>query len=250
MKIPLITSGCTVPLSKFWSSVLIFHDKPHILNKKIAGVTQLYFYEVVKTDLKDISDYFTYSTIIYEIRKLSELTKENLHDVIANILIPFDKNLELCERDVKYFADCTSKLFISLRVLIPKSTSCKKCVEVVILNREENIATIYGVEDQRKCAITPGFPYHLEWLISGHVRITVDDFEDAETPSASWLADKVFSKIMKWCTSELDTKPQGSLGLICLEKYVKIYQTLRDKYGKKLIAVSVLGLALKKNFLK
>ncbi|KRT85599.1 hypothetical protein AMK59_2716 [Oryctes borbonicus] len=238
MKIPLITSGCTVPLDKFWLSTLVYHDRPNLLNKKISGITQLYFYEVDLSNINNITQLFTYSAIIYEVRKLSELTRDTLRNLILDILQPHDKNLKLKDVDRTCFNSVNNKkIFISLRILIPRNASSKKCVEIAILNKKAHKITFIAVEEEKNNLIAPPFPYHFEWITSGHVRITVDNFEDADTPNAEWLVGKVFPKIINWTLNEPDQKSQLSLSLIPLERYCELYQKLKAKYGKAMTEI-------------
>ncbi|KAI4460872.1 hypothetical protein MML48_5g00021167 [Holotrichia oblita] len=157
-KIPLITSGCTIDIDKFWISALIYHDRPNLLNKKLSGIIQSYFYEFNTEKIKDVTEYLTRSAIIYEVQEENKL-------------------------------------------------------------------------------IAPGFPYHFEWLTSGHIRIAVNNFEDADTANAEWLVEKVFPKIISWASNELVDKSQVSLSSICLEKYVELYQKLKKKYGKAMTEI-------------
>lgn len=237
MKIPLITSGSTIHLDKFWISALIYHDRPNLLNKKLSGMIQSHFYEFHAEKIKDVTELLTYSAIIYEARKLSELTNDSLQNLIIDILLPHDKNLKLHEIDRSHFSSTTNKIFLSLRVLIPKNSANKKCVEIVVIDPNKYKLTFFAVQEKGNNLIAPGFPYHFEWLNSGHIRIAVDNFEDADTANAEWLVDKVFPKIISWASNELVDKSEVSLSSICLEKYVELYQKLKMKYGKAMTEV-------------
>ncbi|XP_022918113.2 probable tRNA (uracil-O(2)-)-methyltransferase [Onthophagus taurus] len=235
MDIPLITSGCTVSLDKYWESVMVYHNRPQLVNKKLMGVTQASFYSV-QSSLTNLLEFLTCSAILYETMKLPQLTKINICNLINDILKPYDKNLVLTKIDLNDFNSSTSGIFISLRIVIPKLSIHKKCVEIVVLNKNKNIASfIAGMESNVN--IAPNFLYNLELMSSNHVRCTVNNFEDADTNSANWLVDKLFMKLIKWAQEELKEPPQESVKLISMDAYSDLYVNLKEKYGKDMVKI-------------
>lgn len=239
MFLPLATSGSLMAPQNFWNAVLLYHEKPYVVNKKIVGVLQFYFYEVEFNSavMKNINELFSVASILYELRKLKNLNHENLADVILNLLVPYDKNISLKEIDVDCFKDRQNGTFVSVRVLIPRSNNSEKCLEIVTLDRSNDTATFTAVSDS-KLLVAPPFQYKIELMNSGHMRIVIETFEDAETSSAAWLADKLFSKLITWaCNYDPSFATPPSLTLISVDKYSMLYKQLKDKYGQKMIKV-------------
>lgn len=239
MFLPLATSGSLVPQQNFWNAVLLYHEKPYVVNKRIVGVLQFYFYEVKfnSVAVRNIHELFNVTAILYEMKKIASLNHENLGDLILNLLLPYDKHVSLKEIDVDCFLNKLNGIFVSVRVLIPRSNS-EKCLEIVILDKTNDTATFTAVT-RSKMLIAPPFQYKIELMNSGHMRIVIELFDDAETSSAAWLADKLFPKLLTWaCNYDPSFTTPPSLTLISVDKYSMLYKQLKDKYGQKMIEVS------------
>ncbi|GLV32377.1 uncharacterized protein CBL_00914 [Carabus blaptoides fortunei] len=110
----------------------------------------------------------------------------------------------------------------------------KKCVECVILDKENNIATFIAISDCTKIALSPNFAFDIELDKGKLMKISVNDIEIAEEKASAWLADILFPKLLAW-TEIRDTPVQKSLALIAVDKYCQLYQDLKLKYGENIV---------------
>lgn len=242
--IPLATSGSKIPLEKFWNVVLLYHNRPHLINRRLTGALTICFFKAnfdTKT-IKRLSELFTRPALLYEIRKLKEISKECVtRDLIESILKVHDKNVELTETTVddfmKSFDD--ESVYISVRILYPRQSCYEKTVEIVTLDKKSKLATFLAVTEFDKKSLAPVFPYDIHRDSNESLRICVDVFDNAEDASADWLVDELFPKLLKWAENyDSKCEIQQSLSLIAIEKYVDLYHNLKVKYGENLVTVS------------
>lgn len=235
--LPLATSGTIISTYNFWNAVLLYHDRPQVVNRKIIGVSQSFIYRIEfhSTSVK-IKDLLTHAGLLYEVRKITELNQSNSFNLIKGILEPYDKTVIITEVTEEFLKQNSEDIFISARKLLPKQSN-NFCIELVLFDKDNNLVTFLAAEDGKNISAPP-FPYHVEIMSTGHVRLLVDNFEDAETSSAEWLVDKLFLKLIKWAeeySSEAITDP--SLKLVDIEEYSQLYKNLKDKYGQKMVLI-------------
>ncbi|KAJ8976260.1 hypothetical protein NQ317_000822 [Molorchus minor] len=232
--IPLATSSTSLTPPEFWESVLLYHCRPHLVNRNLIAVSQVLFYKITFNSFKTIahvSELFTRSSILYEVRKLKELSKESLSEAfITNIIDSHNKNVVLTETQVDDFKNECDGIFISLRILMPRNQKCSKCIET----KTKNSAIFLAVTDFEQIALAPPFPYRIELTGNYNLRIMLLSFEDADTAHAQWIGSKLFPKIIKWAENCEETKV-NSLSLISVDEYCAIYVKLKNKYGPALL---------------
>lgn len=237
--IPIITSSCVVPLQQFWKSVLLYHNKPHTVNRKVAGVIQLYLYEFDSKKIKNVKDIFSYSGILYEIRKLDDINRKTLDEnFVIKFTEPFDKEFKPKKVCMTTVGEATTGVFLSIRILLSRVKPYEKSVEVVILNKNDNNATFLTVGKESKFSIAPPFAYTVELETCGHLRIILDSIEDCESGSADWLCEHLFTKLLKWSEDyEDDRTCLDSLSLIDVDVYYNSYHKLKIKYSQQILKV-------------
>lgn len=238
--IPIITSSGVVLLQQFWKSVLLYHNKPHTVNRKVAGIIQLHLYEFDSKKIKNIKEIFSYSGILYELRKLNDLNSESIDDnFIVKFTEPYDKGFQPKKISLKTIEDAISGQFISIRILLSRIKPYKKSIEIVLLNKNDNCATFLAVSEELKYCIAPPFAYTIEFETSGHLRILLDSIEDCESNSANWLCEYLFIKLLKWAEDD-DTNQNclESLSLLNVDVYYNLYHKLKEKYSDKIMKVT------------
>lgn len=235
-QVPLATSCTIVPLENFWESILLYHDRPHLINRKLAAANQILFCKLnIDLDICKINEIFTREALLYEINKLKVLSNFST-DCIKSIVQTYYKNIEIVKSNWDDFKNNNESTFISIRLLFPR-TQGEKCLEIVILNKLKKTVTFYAIQDRTSKLIAPDFPYNIELTSSGYLRIILNSFDDAETKSSDWLADKLFIKLLKWAENlNLNTNPiLKSLSQIDTEKYCELYNQLKNKYAEDLV---------------
>lgn len=238
-QIPLAQCSTQLDINKFWEVLLIYHNRPHLVNRKLLAASQVLFCKLI-LDTKGVSrvkDLFTRPALIYEIRKLKELSKHSITtDLIKNIVECYDKNVQIIEKDMSHFKSATTGIFISIRILLPRGNIPEKCVEVVILDKDNRCATFLCASEFNSSNVPiPVFPYDIELTTSSNLRLLVNEIEDADTSSAEWLCNKLFTKLLKWSQNEQSETTSVSLSLVSSDDYCSLYANLKNKYGKDLV---------------
>lgn len=237
--IPIITSSCVIPLQQFWKSVLLYHNKPHTVNRKIAAVVQLYLYEFESQKIKSLKDIFTYSGILYELRKIDDISSKRIdHNFLMSFIEPYDKEFKPKVVSLKTIEEATSGIFLSVRILLSRIKPYEKSVEIVVLNKNNNCATFLAVSKDVKYCIAPSFPYTVELEASGHLRIILDSIDACESNSADWLCEHLFTKLLKWSEDyEENNGCLDSLALLDVDAYYNLYHSLKLKYSSEILKV-------------
>ncbi|XP_018561921.1 probable tRNA (uracil-O(2)-)-methyltransferase isoform X2 [Anoplophora glabripennis] len=204
--VPLVTSTTVITPSVFWDVVMLYHNRPHVVN------------------------------LLYEMRKLKKLTRENVSEsFLRGLLECYDKNVTLNAVSTNDFNERCEGIFISVRILISRKSS-NECMEIVIFDKNENTATFLAVSEKHAHPLAPPFPYNVELTSSGNLRIKLLNFEDADTAHAEWIAAKLFPKLLKWTDEDMDlTDTTGSLSLISIDDYSCTYGRIKSKYGNDLV---------------
>lgn len=193
--LPIVTSSTIIPSTNFWHAMLLYYDNPHVVNRKIAGVVELYLYELISDKIKQIQDIFTYTGILYEVRKLQEIDRHYVTDkFLKSFIEPYDKLAKLKAVSSDDFKKASNGIFLSVRILISRAKSCPNCIELVILDKNQNRGSFFAIAEERILAVAPAFVYHIECTQTGNVRICLEEIEDCETSSAEWLFSTVFRK--------------------------------------------------------
>lgn len=233
--LPLVTSSNIVDVGTFWNSLLLYIDRPHLVNRKLVAVLPFLIYEI-NTQCTSLKNVFTHSAILYETRKLKSLTKSDITvEFLKNIFETHDKNVSFIERDPEFIGNVSNGLFVIVHVLLPKNSFYKQSVEVVILDKSKNFAHFNAIADVNDQIAAPPFPYDIKLSSTGQLQITVDKIEYADTNHSEWLVDKLFAKLIKWMEQpEFDCSIK-SLCLISTEDYYFTYMDLKNKYGDKLV---------------
>lgn len=123
LQVPLATSSTQYSTDAFWEAVTVYHDRPHLVNRRLLAASQALFYKVIFSckDVKHISELFTKPAILYEMRKLESISKEAMTvEFLKNMIDCFDKNVELIPVDEKAFQEERHGIFVSARVLLPR----------------------------------------------------------------------------------------------------------------------------------
>ncbi|KAL3267728.1 hypothetical protein HHI36_006855 [Cryptolaemus montrouzieri] len=237
-QVPLATSSTLISRENFWKSIEIYYKRPHLANRKIIAADQILFYKVDfnAKNIFDITDILSCHALTYEIRKLEQGNRENIKkDLLKNLLETYDKNVKFEKYHNEDLSELEPGVFLSVRLILPKLKNTAKCVELIVLNSNKDYITFFSAcIEKDKMTCLPPFSYRIELTREYFVRITVNNFEDADTKSAEWLADTLFSKLLKWAENSEGNKSQPSLCNVSLEKYSNIYNELKIKYGEPL----------------
>uniref|UniRef100_A0A6P7FEL0 tRNA (uracil-O(2)-)-methyltransferase n=3 Tax=Diabrotica virgifera virgifera TaxID=50390 RepID=A0A6P7FEL0_DIAVI len=234
--VPLATSSEEIPVSVFWEVVLLYHNRPYLVNKLVTANTKISLYKIdCKGSFGHISELFKLSSILYERRKLKELSKESLNDdFIKSFVECYDKNFKLDKINEETFLDSFSGVYISVQVLISRRSTDHRVLELAIFDKDTNSAIFLTAYENSEDMLTPNFPYEFNWK-NGCFGLNLQNFEDADTSKAEWLALTLFPKLLKWSQDDGSKNTIRSLSLVALDEYCVLYERLKRTYVKDLL---------------
>lgn len=236
-EVPLVISSSKLTITEFWNAVMVYHSRPHLVNKKILAASQILFYNAnsPNSDISQLSEMFTKFAVLYEMRQLKAIAKENITEqFIRNIVECSYKNLSLSESNEDEFKQKNFGFYISLRILLSRNKRSDVSVEIVLLNKNRNNAHFLAVTELDKFPSAPLFPYEIQLDDNFNLRINLNDFEDADTASAEWLASNLFPKLLKWSKQDENASIR-SLSLISVDNYSLVYNRLKNSFADELI---------------
>lgn len=236
-QIPLVISSSKLTITEFWNAVMVYHNRPHLVNKKLLAASQILFYNVnlPNSDFGPFSELFTKFAVLYEMRQLKAISKGNITEqFIRKIVDCYHKNLGLSESSEDDFNRKNYGIYLSLRILLPRNKHSDLSVEIVLLNKNRNIAHFLAVTELDKLPCAPPFPYEIELDDNFNMRINLNNFEDADTASAEWLASNLFPKLLKWSPPEENASIK-TLSLIGVDDYSLVYNKLKKTFADDLI---------------
>lgn len=134
-RVPLITSSNALNVEQFWTAVFLYHNSPHLVNRRLLGIKQLFLLRI-KFNNKNykLKDVFNYSELELHFRRQTPFSFDNItKDIIINVLELNTNNFTCEEVQLEDVENDDSGTFISVRVLLPRLVKAKKCVEIAII---------------------------------------------------------------------------------------------------------------------
>ncbi|XP_069833461.1 probable tRNA (uracil-O(2)-)-methyltransferase [Dendropsophus ebraccatus] len=195
----------------FWAAVAVWVEKPQVLNKRLCGscVEQSLEEEVVRRLLSGLSCPGGDEEVLARIRGCEETGAAILRTIIPKTNPHYpdtEPRRELLIRDVS----SNVVTFLPLEGASPGHFQVKK----------NNIYQIRltAVEDD-------------EWSLS---LFTLDaegwESDGVIYPKISWMKNELLSRLAKWSTEDKKSDFKSTLSLIAVDKYSKLYQSLKEKY--------------------
>ncbi|KAM3938670.1 putative tRNA (uracil-O(2)-)-methyltransferase [Leptodactylus fuscus] len=201
--------GSVLPAG-FWAAVEVWLEKPQVLNKRLCGscVEQKWEEAAVKTLLSGLSCPGGDEEVLGRVRGYEEGA------VILRTIIPkanphylnTEPQRELLVRDVSS----------NVVTFIPLEGSGQGHFQV----KKNNIYQIRlaPVEDD-------------EWSLSLFTLYAEGWESDGVIyPKVSWMKNELLSRLAKWSTEDKRSDFKSTLSLIGVDKYSKLYQSLKEKY--------------------
>ncbi|XP_053560153.1 probable tRNA (uracil-O(2)-)-methyltransferase [Bombina bombina] len=222
--------SCVLP-GGFWAAISVWLDKPQVLNKRLCGSS---------TELKVELSPGTHA-------ETDSLLLRSFLSQLSDILGPGEERADgdVLDRIREYWNGSRENASVTLRVLIPKanphypSTIPKK--EGVIQDITRQVVTFLPLEEHntghfqvKKNNIYQIRLEHVmddEWSVSLHTLYSEDwDSDGVVYPKITWMKNELLSKIAKWSIEDKKSEFKSTLSLIPVDKYSKLYQSLKEKY--------------------
>ncbi|KAK2899798.1 probable tRNA (uracil-O(2)-)-methyltransferase isoform X1 [Channa argus] len=209
--------GCNTLPEGFWSAIDVWIKKPHVVNKRLCGVTETESKDVDREDLRFM---------------LNNPVSDTLGDVfsfLANGVSPTH------EEDKPWSS--------TVRTFIPKVNCYGKVLhkDVIVKDFGRQQVTFLPIEDdaEGQVSLKRGNVYQIrlcgsecdKWALELHVLDPDAWFSDGVVyPRLPWLSSDLLPKLVRWATECKHSEFRSTLSLLPVEKYSLVYQQLKDKY--------------------
>ncbi|XP_068082497.1 probable tRNA (uracil-O(2)-)-methyltransferase isoform X2 [Anabrus simplex] len=216
----VMKSSTSASSSQVWMAIKVWHDKPHVINRRVTGAVPILTSNIDKSvPLNEV-----YKSLID-----TKITKSMADDEIKQIF----SSMDIYKKD----EDGDFGLCLTLRKLIPRNSSHHlPLLEITILDEVHCKATFFSLHQEHKQHIfILETPYTFQF-VEGEIQLVAHVDELAENPYISWLMKSVFPKIEKWAECTIDQNIP-SLSLVSVDRYTLLYQDLKKKYGQKMVEI-------------
>jgi len=246
---------------QFFDSMKLLIMKPHVLNKRLCGVLDLW------NGVRSTAANFDY--VVNEVARIlrsydSEVTEEvdelenqqNIEKCFSDTIVALKLNgFVENQNTIEFFDenDENDETLVIVRKVIPKNLkrfrfgfecvfiNCKQnffffvnnCkFKEFISHESEEHSTSFG-------ALMPCFPYSIQYINSVfQIQIGNEEYPCTSTSFASgvpFLLETVLPRLSKWSKQSLDMEGDRSLSLVNVQQYSVMYNKLKEKYADSLI---------------
>ncbi|KAH0567382.1 probable tRNA (uracil-O(2)-)-methyltransferase [Cotesia glomerata] len=237
----LISKECDLSINKFWKGIEILLNNSHLINKRVVLSTIILKAELSNINIDSVVEHIA---SINDVSQLIEYDSNKNLNIINNydfIILPEEFNI--FEDDVGVNQEQT--IYLIVKKLLPReSEKFSQAIEFDIIDKNNKVIISFTKQilDDSKKSLGLKWPYKIiNDNNNKQVSLLIpNEFSNESTNESSidWLKTKLFSSLVKWM--EYDDKQkksfiQGSLNLISNEKYCKLYNELKKKYGIDLV---------------
>ncbi|XP_075050481.1 putative tRNA (uracil-O(2)-)-methyltransferase [Mixophyes fleayi] len=229
-RVSLGDSGCVLP-GGFWAAVTVWLEKPQVLNKRLCGSCTEQSWEVGQSG--------------------EDLLLRSLLSLLPGLSCPGGDEDVLSSIRGYVESRESGESTVILRSLIPKSnphySSTEPRRELVIRDVSGRVVTFIPLEEPsqgcfqvKKNNIYQIRLEHAEddkWSVSLLTLYSEGwDSDGVIYPKISWMTNELLSRLARWSTEDRRSDFKSTLSLIAVDKYSKLYQSLKEKY-KELVKV-------------
>ncbi|XP_043669397.1 probable tRNA (uracil-O(2)-)-methyltransferase [Vespula pensylvanica] len=229
-------SGRAVP--QFWKAVDILLNNPHTINRRILACQR-----ILIAQLKRNEEVYSY---VKEIQSLS-IKNDVCKDI--NILIKILKINEYCNIiDSVNLENCSENILLYVNELLPRNSQlfCST-LEFTFIDRKENYILclqksnckdLNVLNNKDKLSLGTHIIYKIHYEKEGIISMCIQKIDDINShKNIIWLKEKLFPRLIMWIKNEpvKNSFIINSLSLVSHEKYAKLYNELKIKYGTTMV---------------
>ncbi|RXG68219.1 putative tRNA (uracil-O(2)-)-methyltransferase [Armadillidium vulgare] len=221
----------------FLYAVKLYIEKPHVINKKICGVSNIWI-GVNREANQDIVLTASGLEKLINIDNSEDIHCENL---LQKVLLNYGFSA-LSVKEGTDFMDVIpwSKNFHQLAVIrkvIPKNIDFEESVYEIILIDIVNDKYVFIPKLSTFAAnIIPEFIY---WIYLTENKMIIDTLKEIphHNPGLKWLNKILLPSLVKWSKNILEGRGPSSLCLVNIQNYNRVYQNLKRKYASHLMEI-------------
>uniref|UniRef100_A0A8C5GR54 tRNA (uracil-O(2)-)-methyltransferase n=1 Tax=Gouania willdenowi TaxID=441366 RepID=A0A8C5GR54_GOUWI len=198
-------SGCSVLPELFWSSVDVWVNKPHVVNKRLCGATVAENEGLLPGDAQLSAEEWTF------------ITGEGSPPLaLLRNQPPWNSSVRTLVPKVNCYGTNSHKDLILKVTFLPFEEDSEGKVTFKTSN-------IYQIQLCRKGSE--------EWALELHVFTPDSWFSDGVAyAKLPWLSSNLLPKLMRWACEYTSSEFRSTLSLLPVDKYSLTYQQLKEKY--------------------
>ncbi|XP_043269554.1 probable tRNA (uracil-O(2)-)-methyltransferase isoform X1 [Venturia canescens] len=220
-------------VQKFWKAMEIFLKNPHLINRRISTCINLLTTKI-RCELKQIID---------TVSKVENLSKIFERDWESNEILSILNIANECSSEVFSFNPLLENYrdtYLVVNKYLPRNVKFSPGIEFVIIDKKLNSICCYHRSiDCEKRSLGFLHPYIISLNHENIFAISIEKTNfNSFDPSLVWLREKFFPCVLKWIENDRpneDVLVDGSLNLVCSEKYTNLYNKLKLKYGQEMV---------------
>lgn len=134
-----ITNDYSVEKLNFWNSVFLYYSSPHLINRRILSASTLFLLKIqFKHELFKLQDILKYSVLESKINNIESINSKYLDTtIVTNLFEEYENCFSYSKTNLDELKFSEDELFISVRILFPRNVKSDKCVEFVIIGKDE-----------------------------------------------------------------------------------------------------------------
>lgn len=133
-RVPLLTASEEITPEQYWSSIFLYHNSPHLVNRKLLGIKQLFYLKIsFNNESYKLKDVLSYEELESQIRRFVPFSSNISKDIVLNIIELNTNNSVVENVDFNNILSAEDGNYVSVRLLLPRNSKAPKGVEVVII---------------------------------------------------------------------------------------------------------------------
>ncbi|KAJ6633080.1 putative tRNA (uracil-O(2)-)-methyltransferase [Pseudolycoriella hygida] len=234
---------CYSPVKKpqnFWRVAKLYLEKPHTVNKRLAGTVPLSFFkstnEISLETFMELRNYLRNETE-YNGDRVIEFFKGNQIDAFKCPAVLLDDLVSASDNEDVVL---NHNRIIIVRKMLPKNKNLYENVsELVLIDFTSKSASFTTID-----AADGVSPFSYRVMLTSDNLISIEVIGDeSNSKVCTWIKHCLLPKLVKWHDQELGADSQGmvsnveSLSLVNIEEYNDLYNQLKAKYGLEMVKI-------------
>lgn len=229
----IISDKTDVSNSEFWRAINIWFHNPHVVNRKTLASKNILLVELTLDDVN----------IFNRIENL-QLSIKDGEPIDGKMLIDALELSEFCHATAdinSVWVQQDAKTYLAFSHLLPRNAEAfSSAIEFTFVNKKENCVVSFCkpiFSDKRSLGLS--VPYKIKHDRYGVTSISMCKCKyENQDSSIEWLKTHLFPRLVNWMKNAEHVKSTPtSLSLISIEKYAKLYESLKKKYGTEMVKI-------------
>lgn len=229
----IISDRTGVSDSEFWRAISIWFYNPHVVNRRVLASKNIL---VVETLLQEVEIFNRIEPLQLSMKDNENINGESLVDLLE--LSEFSEAIT----DTTFLsAKHEDKCYLALNHLLPRNAEIfSPTIEFTFVNKKErSVVSLCKPIFSEKRSLGARAVYKINHDRNGITSISVREWNDESYESSvDWLRHHLYPRLVNWMRNGEHVKSTPtSLTLVSVERYAKLYESLKRKYGTEMVKI-------------